>query len=56
MDAASLINDFDAVGGKHKVMPPEEFNDDHVYKQNLNQVLGILVSIKRNIRNVFVDE
>ncbi len=54
MDAVSLIEDFDAVGGKHEAMRPEAFNEDHVYKRNLNQVLGI--SIKGNLRNVRIDE
>jgi hypothetical protein len=43
VDAASLLKDFDAVGRKHEAMLPEAFNDDHVYKQNLNEVLGISI-------------
>jgi hypothetical protein len=54
VDAVSLMKDFDAVGGKHEAMRPEAFNEDHVYKRNLNEVLGI--SIKRNLRNVCIDK
>jgi hypothetical protein len=54
VDAVSLMKDFDTVGGKHEAMRPEAFNEDDVYKRNLNQVLGI--SVKRNLRNVCNNE
>jgi hypothetical protein len=54
VDAISLMNDFDVERGEHVAMPPEAFNDDHVYKKKLNQVL--VISIKRNIRNMSIDK
>jgi cyclophilin family peptidyl-prolyl cis-trans isomerase len=37
-DLLGLMAAFNEEGKDHAAMPPEAFNDDHVYKQNLNQV------------------
>ena len=38
---------FDAVRREHAAMAAEAYNDDHVYKQKLNQVRGVDVMSSR---------
>jgi hypothetical protein len=38
VNAESLIAEFDKVGKEHKMMTADMFNDDHTYKEKLNQV------------------
>ena len=42
MDSASLMGVFDEVWRAHELIPADAFNDDIVYKQNLNQVYTAL--------------
>jgi hypothetical protein len=37
-DLLGLMASFNEAGKDHAAIPPEAFNDDHLYKQNLNQV------------------
>jgi hypothetical protein len=43
-DISSLMCAFDAVRREHAAMPAEAYNDDHVYKQKLNQVRACMLS------------
>jgi hypothetical protein len=43
-DSSSLMGAFDAVRREHAAMPAEAYNDDHVYKQKLNQVRTCIFS------------
>ena len=35
---------FDAVRSVHAAMPADAYNNDHVYKENLNQVRALVLS------------
>jgi hypothetical protein len=42
-DISSLMGAFDAVRSAHAAMSAEAYNDDHVYKQKLNQVRACML-------------
>ena len=38
LDAKGLMTNFSEIKAQHEKMDAEKFNDDHVYKEKLNEV------------------